>query len=137
MKTIKFRGKQLIHDKWRSGGIIQSGDKCFIIEAKEPIIDSLIYQVEPSTVGQFTGFIDSNGRNIYEGDILLSEKYQIVEVVFEDGVFSARYFLKNEMQHHIAFYNIEELGKIKVVGNIHDNTELMKGNQDESTAQKL
>lgn len=84
-----------------------------------------VYVVDPETIGQFTGLQDAEGTDIYEGDLLLSEENaEVFEVVydaprfcFKDNVFGFRFL------NHPEFFH--------VIGNIHDNHELIKkgGNQ--------
>ncbi len=124
MKTIRFRGKTLAEKPlWLYGDLVQDGRLKFIVNVDEN--DHFNHeQVISETVGQFTGLYDKNGKEIYEGDFLKTEKYQIVEVIFDNGCFQTRYFLKNGMEHRIMFFYV---GEMEVIGNIHDNTELMKG----------
>ena len=122
MRDIKFRGKHIDNGKWVYGNNIQiqidgSGRVCICEHANQRWLD-------PNTVGQFTGMCDKNGKEIFDGDILNTEKYQIVEVIFDNGAFMTRYFLNNGMEHRIMFW---DLGAMEVIGNIHDNPELMKG----------
>lgn len=70
-REIKFRGKDIENDnQWRYGSLIQypSGD-CVIVEFDKDG-NELSYNVDPKTVGQYTGMKDGCGRDIYERDIL-------------------------------------------------------------------
>lgn len=144
MRDIKFRGRAVEKWKWVYGFYLTLEDLWRKpIDGKERITrriysgcaDSCVSsdgydfsgdwnEVIPETVGQFTGVCDKNGKEIFEGDILNTEKYQIVEVIFDNGAFMTRYFLNNGMEHRIMFW---DLGDMEVIGNIHDNPELMKG----------
>lgn len=71
---------------------------------------------------QFTGLHDKNGKEIYEGDILKSSPYSIGAVLFRNGVFLSEENRDGEPFCYPAFhFSISE-----IIGNIHENPELMK-----------
>ena len=71
MRTIKFRGKT-DSGKWCFGYFLHDGQRGRFV-----ITDGLleINRVYPETVCEFTGFLDKNGKEIYEGDVLRSDEY--------------------------------------------------------------
>ena len=136
MRTIKFRGKDILTDKWVYGDLLHLGNAYAIVTSYEeeelkvkPISDRLEFRVEdiagvyPETVGQFTGLLDKNGKEIYEGDIVIFDNHLqgISQVVYDYAGFDVdsktyRTALRPTMNNHI-----------RVVGNIYDNPELLKG----------
>ncbi len=124
MVTIKFRGKRLDNKKWEYGDLVhdnRGGCYVFPIDA-----DGLYrkYEVTPDTVGQFSTLKDKNGKEIYAGDILKAgEEKDLLEVRFVRGVFA---FLWNGDLDNEFPCNAPTQEWAEVVGNIHDNPEMMK-----------
>ena len=87
------------------------------------------YVVDPATVGQFTGLCDKNGVKIFEGDIVHCEAHldqADMVVIFEVGKF--RLVLCEKFKSYttgFGYYDINCFNKT-VIGNIHDNPELVK-----------
>ena len=137
MRQIKFRGKGTDEGKWIHG------DLCAYLfdRAKELItcihigkkgyIRNGFYQVDPSTVGQYTGLNDCNGKEIYEGDIIkVDELAMPCEVIWYDKTasFQLRYHIKggfNIPKDALGLWVQDYKSVITVVGNIHDNPELI------------
>lgn len=124
MREILFRGRRTDNGEWVYGYVCRYGwtgkENTYIV----PNYASALYSVEvdPKTVGQYTGLVDKNGTKIFEDDIILlrsdEEPYQ---VVFDKSCFhvydsSVCYIMNN-------FYDYE----MEVIGNIYDNPELLGG----------
>ena len=105
------------------------------------------YHVDPETVGRFTSLTDKNGKKIFEKDVvrITSSDYmgfdEIGKVEFKFGCYGVSYFVAHVLlQDEQIFHRIGEVTEIRehgccctmkysyeVIGNIHDNPELTKG----------
>lgn len=134
MRTIKFRGKKLRSGAWVYGFYVEEERQTLSgFEKKHFIVNDGYDYVKPETVGQFTGLYDKDGKEIYEGDIIKYTHEICIEddpgtyvgaVSFCEGVFC----LHEDSDCTVAtvIYESEEYGGICVIGNIHDNKELIQ-----------
>lgn len=137
LREIKFGGKSIYDVEWLYGSLIK------IEEDRYAIIPDLndieignsigIYEVDPITIGQFTGLRDKNGIEIYEGDIIRWRRDgKLYLVKFYAGMFYASVEELNKGVYggiplHVLTVNEEDEYKCEVCGNIYDNPELLKG----------
>ena len=128
MREILFRGKRVDNGEWVQGYPCRYGwigkEKDYII----PDYASALYtaEIDPETVGQYTGLTDTNGNKIFEGDIVwdsCDEDYGKVEWYNDMAKFIITY-----STFTVDFDNVygEEL---EIVGNVYDNAELIKEKQ--------
>ena len=84
------------------------------------------YKVDTETVGQFTGLTDDNGKKIFEGDIINfgSQYGSISDVKYIEN--NAGFLIKDRWGDWNWLYNVVKSTNCKLVGNIYDNTELLK-----------
>lgn len=143
MRTIKFRGKDIGTGEWVYGDLLHVGGGCIITtnsELREPLPDgetALSYSkdeiavVKRETVGLFTGLLDKNGEEIYEGDILMFREEEncndTLVVMWDKGSFVDEYPNRGEGACIRSNYFAAFPEMFRVVGNIHDNPELLKG----------
>lgn len=126
MREIKFRGKRLTDGKWIYGDFFHNRGKSFIT-TDGIVCNSLAspsdYEVDPDTVGQFTGLCDREGNEIYEGDIVRNESAVFCGVVqYRDAT-----FIISLGEMNGALLICLQTGSLEIIGNIHDNPEILKG----------
>lgn len=130
-----FRGKREDYGAWVYGNLIHrkiwlSG--LYIIRVEDNGFDSYKeYEVIPETVGQCTGLRDKNGNLIFEGDIIRTKKYgRVIEhsTVSDYDIFRITYVpavFRLESIHR-AFNLVGNSADYEVIGNIHDDPELLE-----------
>lgn len=124
MIEVKFRGKRLDNGKWITGShtLIQDADGTWLEDENLDVV-----KVDPDTLGQYTGLKDKNGKEIYVRDIL--------GIYYDDGdsgITTVRNFGEIDYYTDDSDYTILawfDLNKCEIIGNIHDNPELLKGGQ--------
>lgn len=126
MREIKFRGKRLDNNEWvfgyysKSTPIFEGVEHSYITPICENGSIDMSRKVHPETVGQYACFRDKNGKEIYEGDISGGSPYcRDIGVVKWHNTGLSICLIKNEIP---TFWII---GGLEVIGNIHDNPELL------------
>lgn len=154
MREIKFRGKNLNTKEWVYGDLLQWNDGETAIGVHGQFIDDGYHfnenydktpYVDETTVGQYTGLKDKNGKEIYEGDLIKAPSGRIYAVIFSTWKHEEkREFLKIiDIYEHtgwcISLDGVNpcelldsEVCQGSVIGNVYDNPELLKGGNDES-----
>ena len=129
MREILFRGKRVDNGEWVYGLICRVGDKYANIVEKGT---EVIYSVSTKTIGQYTGLTDKNGKKIFEGDIV---KYTsgsdcfYHKVVFETRNFCCYFGIVISDTETWGFGMEVPPSMFEVIGNIHDNPELLEATQ--------
>ena len=82
-------------------------------------------EVDPETVGQFTGLTDKNGKKIFEGDIIRKTNKGRYPEIFTANVYT-NFPAKEKVYYGPCEYCTESC-EYEIIGNIHDNPELLKG----------
>lgn len=132
MREILFRGKLVDDEEWVEGYYahikdVWKGRESHRIYSGTAETDcgefyEDFFEVDPSTVGEYTGLTDKNGKKIFEGDIVKLQMpgYEMNgQIIFEEATF---YIMEDDVCE-VLWY---EEAKFEVIGNIHDNPELLE-----------
>lgn len=129
MREILFRGKRTDNDEWVKGFYCMFNGKKHLIYTGYAEVDCGDYypdafEVDPSTVGQYTGLSDKCGKKIFEGDIVKRfwfSKMCIYQIDYDNGL--ASFIGRAGMKFTTFDYDSDEF---EIIGNVYDNPELLK-----------
>jgi uncharacterized phage protein (TIGR01671 family) len=133
MREILFRGKSLNHEGWEQGDLITSFGRTYIANTVGNNPNDWC-EVNPESVGQFTGLLDKNGIKIFEGDVIVSDfgdgdpnvikfgQYKVLDEFGSCNSIGFYFFPENEPFGETIHKNSLAY---KVIGNIYDNPELI------------
>ena len=138
MREILFRGKRIDNGEWVEGAFLNDIDGAFCIcpavsdisygDSGNRMRIGCWYKVDPSTVGQYTGLKDKNGKRIFDGDIakvLQGKDKDIAYVGFENGAFMLYPKTGNIYERTLWSYWYNDWD-VEIIGNITDNPELLE-----------
>lgn len=140
MRTIKFKAKSLEDGEWNYGDLSHVADQTLVknnpCREGRPIYT---FAVDPSTVCQFTGFLDKDGKEVYEGDVLkrtcdiahdftssLYDVYGIVSFESFSACFAMHEFYLSMATEEVSpmacghNFTQDYLQDFEVVGSVHD-----------------
>lgn len=141
MRDILFHGKRVDNGEWVEGFYVHLLDgkgreshRIYTGYAETDCGDFYPdwYEVDPATVGQYTGLTDKNGKKIFEGDIVdIGEMICTVNgqylVVYSTA--NHCWALERSIVHHHHYFTFSDLNGFaessEVIGNIHDNPDLL------------
>lgn len=130
MREIKFRGREWNGDDFVYGSLLVEDHNFVAIMPKDSVAT---IQVDPGTVGQFIGVLDSEKTEIFEGDIIeIEDGYTLKPSRHE-----VRYFSNDNYPAFDLHPNYDEdsnsissakfQASVRVIGNVHDNQDLLEG----------
>ena len=121
-REILFRGKSKKTGEWFFGNLFDKDNsgRTHVCTTAQGCLD-----IDPETVGQFTGLIDKNDKRIYDGDIVINK-----------NLHSKKWVVKYRTDSEYVGFVLVEVGKsgisyftswaeVEIMGNIHDNPELL------------
>lgn len=146
MRNVVFRAKRVDAGQWVHGSYLAHKEymECVGSGGPTPVRHLILYdgfadwnmpitieycEVDPATVGEFSGMYDKHGTPIYEGDIVRKRTYQGIKpcvVVFSCGCFHCGFGGGSSTASHP--YLLDDKN-IEVIGNVHDNPELLEGDR--------
>lgn len=143
MREILFKAKRVDNGEWEIGSLIalptgeyEISNRCNNPPDSDPMWNKVVitHKVNPSTICQYTGLKDKNGKKIWENDILmahLDESYP-EDVTYETVEWSVAGWAAHETgstdREYLDKFDLEHF---EVVGNIFDNPELLQKESDE------
>lgn len=139
MREIKFRGKKVDTGEWVTGSLAMidsrsqkigsNSGQMFICDVQHSwqktengLMIGYWIEVLPETVGQYIG-VDTNGKDVYEGDV--SKCGYIIIWNENKSLFAEHYQQRLAGEFSISSYPMD-LKNVEIIGNIHDNPELLK-----------
>ena len=154
MREILFRGKRIDNGEWVEGYYVHTRrhhciitgciDDGYVVHGHYAN-DVAMEVVDPATVGQYTGLTDKNGKKIFDGDIIRFRKFRdepnwVGVVKYEICSYIAKGWMplayEKRKGEKLSFggFEVQILGiektTIEVIGNIHDNPELLREEDD-------
>lgn len=138
MREILFKAKRKDNGEWVEGWLLKDEvtGQCFIHASGNSVNESdkvneegclrfVAFEVDESTICQYTGLTDKNVRKIWENDIV-TEMYRtyVGKIVYNDCGFEV-HWIEADIRKDIIFFKAKR--GIEVIGNVFDNPELLKG----------
>lgn len=127
MREILFRAQRVDNNEWVEGSLVTTnhlGLRCYILKD----IGGISIQVIPETIGQFTGLINHKGEKVFDGDIVQfsDEDEKSTHVIkWDDSLYRWYDQRLEDGASGVDFYEFEAFEDAHIIGNIHQNQELL------------
>jgi hypothetical protein len=138
-----YRGKRTDNGEWIQGGLIrfcglnlaailESNAKVFMPTGSTVFCTNSCFDIFPETAGRYTGMTDKNDKMIFDGDIVKTKTGRVCIVHWFDSPNMRGWDFKPIEFNTPAppAYDLFVKENLEVIGNIHDNPELLKGGAD-------
>lgn len=141
MRDVRFRAIwKKHHDEWIYGAPYHDGGDWMMKEfhSKEIIEKRNLNKhtawaerlIIPETIGQYAGLKDKNGKEMYESDVTLGVSSMQKEkglVIFDNGAFVFKIISSRTAEEGDKYF-LSTCKELEVIGNIHENPEMLEGN---------
>ena len=131
MREILFRGKRADNGEWIFGGYAKCNNRHYILPDIDLIGKEWVFknvEVIPETVGQYIGLTDKNGTKIFEGDIMVFLKgaTRHFKIAWDDMGWKMYRADGTRIRFTWECDEMQYICSSEVIGNIHDNPELLE-----------
>lgn len=120
-REILFRGKRVDNQEWLESGSINQTYYNVVYLANNTHWEEII----PETVGQYTGLTDKNGKKIFEGDVV-----RCIGGEYFQGYHEINKTIVIKDVTDVNCIYLAEVESVEVIGNIHDDPELLEGEEN-------
>lgn len=123
LENIKYKAKRIDNGEWIYGSLIRSTagvkERAYIVDNFSSMSDYSVVGIDPSTICQFTGLKDCEGKELFEHDLIHFVGYKpIGEVIWSEENYAFMVVSGNEPLYWLS--EVLEIGKIERVGNKFD-----------------
>lgn len=123
LENIKYKAKRIDNGEWIYGSLIRSTagvkERAYIVDNFSSMSDYSVVGIDHSTICQFTGLKDCEGKELFEHDLIHFVGFtNTAEVIWSEGNYAFMVVSENEPLYLLP--HVLEIGKIERVGNKFD-----------------